>query len=144
MNSCKTITDNLRSLVSKGKELYLIFKEERSVKCTMAFTEPVKKHSMLLPGDKEKLPSLVVGLTSSHELALIQEVKDVVSDRFDEAVEAFIFEPFNGPGAFTKHEDLALKPLRAPYLKDFTRRHHLLRKQLSQLMVHLLLTSVSW
>ena len=103
MNSCKTITDNLRSLVSKGKELYLIFKEERSVKCTMAFTEPVKKHSMLLPGDKEKLPSLVVVLTSNQKLAFIQEVKDVVSDRFDEAVEAFIFEPFNVPGALTKH-----------------------------------------
>ena len=103
MNSGKTITENLRSLVSKGKELYLIFKEERLVKCTMAFTEPVRKNSMLLPGDKEKLPSLVVGLTSYQELAFIQEIKDVVSDRFDEAVEAFEDEPFNVPGAFTKH-----------------------------------------
>ena len=84
----------------------------------MAFTEPVKKHSMLLPGDKEKLPSLVVGLTSNQKLAFIQEVKDVVSDRFDEAVEAFIFEPFNVPGALTKHGE-SFKASKSAVLKRF-------------------------
>ena len=84
----------------------------------MAFTEPVKKHSMLLPGDKEKLPSLVVVLTSNQKLAFIQEVKDVVSDRFDEAVEAFIFEPFNVPGALTKHGE-SFKASKSAVLKKF-------------------------
>ena len=46
---------------------------------------------------------MVVGLSTHQETTFVQETKYVVSVRYEEALEAYNYEPFNVPAALTKH-----------------------------------------
>lgn len=103
MDCCREISTNLRSLLQRGKDLYQKFRDERLINCSTAFTEPMTKQFVLLPGDKLALPPIVFGLTTKQEAVFVQEMSSVVEKRFDEAVRTLYHEPFNVPAALTKH-----------------------------------------